>query len=189
MPAAKKVAILLGGAAIVGGGAVSAYLYLGGSNKTALQAPRQVSDRTPDFECLWPTPAYTRVTSPLGWRPDPFGGPKPEWHDGIDIAAPVAASVVAVAEGTVVKAAKSGESGWMVRVKHADGFQSGYAHMAQGLGVQVGDEVFAGSLLGYVGTSGHETGPHTHLTIWDTDSARWKCCDPIAWLRAGGAAL
>jgi hypothetical protein len=89
----------------------------------------------------------------------------PHFHDGIDIAAPVGRPVKAIAAGKVIFAGTYPDGARVVRVKHADGSISLYAHLGQGLDVRKGDKVAAGQQLGVVGTTGHVTGPHLHLEI------------------------
>jgi murein DD-endopeptidase MepM/ murein hydrolase activator NlpD len=82
-------------------------------------------------------------------------------HLGVDYAAPIGASVVAVANGTVVSAARSGPSGNMVRLKHPGGFETYYLHLsAYGPGIRAGAHVAQGQLIGRVGMTGSATGPH-----------------------------
>ncbi len=40
----------------------------------------------------WPVPGYSRISSPFGWRTDPFNSSKSEYHKGIDIPAPCPSS-------------------------------------------------------------------------------------------------
>jgi Peptidase family M23 len=48
-------------------------------------------------------PVTGTITSPFGWRSNPFGG-GPEFHQGLDIAAPMGTTVTAAAAGTVIMA-------------------------------------------------------------------------------------
>ena len=45
-----------------------------------------------------------------------------------------------------------------------DGFRSIYMHMAAYI-VSAGQEVAAGQVIGYVGSTGESTGPHLHIGI------------------------
>ncbi len=82
-------------------------------------------------------------------------------HLGVDYAAPIGSSVVAVAAGTVVSAGYSGGSGNMVHLKHAGGFETFYLHLSSfAPGVRAGTHVAQGQLVGRVGMTGSATGPH-----------------------------
>ncbi len=109
-------------------------------------------------------------------------------HDGTDFALPTLAAqqagveVKAAAPG-VVQGARDGmadipqggpdapdiagrECGNGVLIRHADGWETQYCHMAQGsIAVQEGDEVQAGDVLGRIGLSGQTEFPHLHLTV------------------------
>jgi murein DD-endopeptidase MepM/ murein hydrolase activator NlpD len=89
----------------------------------------------------------------------------PHFHDGIDIAAPVGRPVRSIAAGKVIFAGTYPDGARVVRVQHADGSISLYAHLGKGLDVHKGDTVAAGQQLGIVGTTGHVTGPHLHLEL------------------------
>jgi murein DD-endopeptidase MepM/ murein hydrolase activator NlpD len=87
-------------------------------------------------------------------------------HLGIDYAAPVGTPVWSVASGTVAKIGKSGPSGNLVAVKHANGFTSYYAHLSRfAKGIKVGDKVEQKSVVGFVGMTGRATGPHLHFGL------------------------
>jgi murein DD-endopeptidase MepM/ murein hydrolase activator NlpD len=82
-------------------------------------------------------------------------------HLGVDYAAPIGSSVVAVAAGTVASAGYSGGSGNMVHLKHAGGFETYYLHLSSfAPGVHAGVHVAQGQLVGRVGMTGSATGPH-----------------------------
>lgn len=80
-------------------------------------------------------------------------------HLGVDYRAPVGAPVVAVADGTVLHAGWSGDSGRMVHLRHANGFESQYLHLSS-IAVRRGARLQQGTLIGRVGSSGLVTGPH-----------------------------
>jgi murein DD-endopeptidase MepM/ murein hydrolase activator NlpD len=80
-------------------------------------------------------------------------------HLGVDYRAPAGAPVVAVSDGVVVSAGSSGGSGWMVHLRHANGFESEYLHLSA-ITVRAGARVQQGELIGHVGSTGLATGPH-----------------------------
>ena len=71
--------------------------------------------------------------------------------------------VVASAPGTVTTANKTGRTGYgrWVRVTHADGETTVYAHLSS-VAVSLGQVVDQGQLLGRLGSTGNSTGPHLH---------------------------
>ncbi len=80
-------------------------------------------------------------------------------HLGVDYAALVGSSVVAVSNGTVTRAGWSGDAGRMVAIRHSSGYESMYLHLSV-VAVGVGQRVSQGELIGRVGSSGLSTGPH-----------------------------
>ena len=87
-------------------------------------------------------------------------------HLGVDYGAPTGSSVVAVAAGTVISAARSGASGNMVRLRHAGGFETYYLHLsAFGPGIRSGVHVSQGQLIGRVGMTGSATAPHLDYRV------------------------
>src|SRR5262249_24967879 len=87
-------------------------------------------------------------------------------HLATDYAAPAGSPVVAVANGTVTFAGWDGGYGNLVRVKHASGLTSGYAHLSKiGPGVRTGRAIKQSELVGLVGQTGLATGPHLHFMM------------------------
>jgi murein DD-endopeptidase MepM/ murein hydrolase activator NlpD len=87
-------------------------------------------------------------------------------HLGVDYAAPMGSSVVAIASGVVLSAGFSGAGGNMVHLKHADGFETYYLHLsAFGVGVHAGTHVAQGQVIGRVGMTGSATGPHLDFRL------------------------
>lgn len=108
------------------------------------------------------TPAGA-ITSAFGARRDPING-APGFHKGVDIAMAYGQNVPAAAAGTVVFAGEKGGYGNMVVVRHADGYETRYAHLSEPY-VRAGDVVEAGGVLGKSGSSGWSTGPHLHFEV------------------------
>jgi murein DD-endopeptidase MepM/ murein hydrolase activator NlpD len=103
------------------------------------------------------------VTSPFGWRRDPFTG-SATYHRGVDLRAAYGEPVSAMAGGTVVYAGTQGGYGHTVVVEHANGVRSRYAHLSSIL-VDQGSEVTAGDAIGRAGRSGRATGTHLHFEV------------------------
>ncbi|MEZ4239397.1 MAG: M23 family metallopeptidase [Myxococcota bacterium] len=126
-------------------------------------------------------PAPVHVTSAFGLRHDPIDGTDRE-HRGVDLEAPLGAPILAVQDGTVTFAGRSGGYGNLVIVDHGDGLQTRYAHCDR-LDVAVGQQVRAGEAIAAVGQTGRATGPHLHLEV----RLDGEPTDPIPWLRRTGA--
>jgi murein DD-endopeptidase MepM/ murein hydrolase activator NlpD len=110
-----------------------------------------------------------RVSSAFGWRRDPFTG-VPRFHRGIDVAHAYGQDVRAAAAGQVVFAGDHGAYGTVIVIDHPGGRQTRYAHLAVS-GVQPGDRVDAGEVIGKSGNSGHSTGPHLHFEVLEAGRA------------------
>ena len=102
-----------------------------------------------------------RVSDPYGWRADPFTGQE-EFHRGVDLACAEGTVVRAALDGVVTAARRSVTYGNYVRLIHADGQETIYAHM-QYLYVRAGEIVTTGQQLGTTGQTGRATGAHLHV--------------------------
>ena len=103
------------------------------------------------------------ITSRYGPRPNPFSG-HPEFHSGMDIGAPVGAEVHAARAGKVEESGTSAVLGNYIVLAHSGGYQTIYGHLSA-IGVNIGDVVAAGSVIGAVGMTGRTTGPHLHFEV------------------------
>lgn len=108
-------------------------------------------------------PLQKRVSSPYGWRNDPFTG-KRTFHKGIDISAPQGAPIYPIKAGIVEETGFSNSYGNYVRIKHNDGTSSLYAHNEKNL-VKKGEQVDITTQIARVGSTGRATGNHLHLEI------------------------
>jgi murein DD-endopeptidase MepM/ murein hydrolase activator NlpD len=91
----------------------------------------------------------------------------PRWrstHEGVDLDANLRDKIFAAEKGIVVKAGKGSGYGKMVRIKHAGGFETVYAHMSR-IRVKEGDRVSKGQIVGKAGNTGTSTGVHLHFEI------------------------
>ena len=97
---------------------------------------------------------FTRISRTFG-----------EDHPGIDLVAAVGSPIYSACDG-VVSQTNYGSTGYGIwcQVDHADGSQALYTHCSS-LVVEEGDEVRAGQLIGYVGSTGNSTGPHLCLIL------------------------
>jgi murein DD-endopeptidase MepM/ murein hydrolase activator NlpD len=106
-----------------------------------------------------------RVSSGFGMRSHPVLGFN-RMHQGIDFAAPTGTRVYAAADGTVVSAKRDGGYGLMVRLRHAGGVETRYAHLSRFTrGLASGRRVRQGDVIGAVGSTGLSTGPHLHYEV------------------------
>ncbi|MBU6363270.1 MAG: M23 family metallopeptidase [Acidobacteria bacterium] len=127
------------------------------------------SDVTPsEAGFTWPTSG--QITSGFG----------PRWgrmHEGLDIAAPIGRPITAAKSGKVIVAGPSGGYGNLVVIDHGGGLSTAYGHQSR-IAVAVGDVVTQGGLVGYVGSTGHSTGPHLHFEVRVNGAAR----NPLPYL-------
>jgi murein DD-endopeptidase MepM/ murein hydrolase activator NlpD len=91
------------------------------------------------------------------------------WHRGTDFASPAGTPVQAALGGRVIAAGWHGGYGRAVRIAHADGSTTLYAHLSA-IEVNSGQAVPQGAVVGMVGTTGLATGPHLHFE-WQKDGA------------------
>lgn len=118
----------------------------------------------PEFPLLFPLRGSYTLTSGYGTRTDPMGGQGTDYHTGNDYAAAQGTSVYAAADGVVRVARAHTSYGNYVRLLHAGGDETIYAHL-QYLFVHSGQQVAAGECLGVVGETGNATGPHLHFEL------------------------
>lgn len=136
-------------------------------------------DTGEDIILTFPQPATTT------WFIDTYGAGKADGrvHRGEDLHAPKGAPVRAAADGVVVRMGDGPRAGYYLVIQHADQWQTWYMHLnndwpgtdsgrggeeaAYAPGLEVGDFVTAGQLVGFVGDSGNAEGtlPHTHFEL------------------------
>ncbi len=126
-----------------------------------------------------PLSGEASVTSPFGYRADPFLG-KLALHTGVDLLQPYGSEIRATGAGRVVHAGPMGGYGDMVEIDHGHGLATRYAHMSDIL-VQEGQDVAEGDVLGRLGSSGRSTGPHLHYEV----RVDGEPVDPERFMHAG----
>lgn len=111
--------------------------------------------------------SYTRISSGFTYsRRHPITR-KVRPHTGIDYAAPAGTEVMSIGDGVVVYKGFRTAEGNMVKIKHNSVYTSAYLHLSRyGRGLNVGDRVRQGQVIGYVGSTGYSTGPHLDFRIW-----------------------
>ena len=126
--------------------------------RTQARASRSAADpgldgRISGAGLVWPLRGS--VTSPFG----------PRWgrlHAGLDISGGTGTPIRAAKEGQVIFAGSMSGYGNCVIIDHGGGLTTLYAHQSR-LGTNDGATVGQGEVIGYVGSTGHSTGPHLHF--------------------------
>jgi len=104
------------------------------------------------------------ITSPFGYRENPFTGFNTELHPGLDFKGNIGDPVRATALGIVVFAGDRGGYGNCIIIKHKGDFSTLFGHLSQ-INVKVGQTVKIGEVIGEIGSTGRSTGPHLHYEI------------------------
>lgn len=108
-------------------------------------------------------PLRSAINSAFGPRLSPWTG-KPEFHAGVDLAAPAGTPVKASSAGVVRVAGAEGGYGLSVLIDHGSGFETRYGHL-QSVSVAKGQRVEKGQLIGLTGNTGRSTAPHLHYEV------------------------
>ncbi|MDO6604335.1 M23 family metallopeptidase [Arenibacter palladensis] len=91
-------------------------------------------------------------------------------HFAVDVVAPMDSPIKAVANGTVIFAEWTAETGYVIILEHMDGLLSVYKHNGS-LNKGQGDVVRSGEVIASVGNTGElTTGPHLHFELWSNGS-------------------
>lgn len=124
-----------------------------------------------------------RLTSGFGVRGDPFNRHK-SMHEGVDLAAPSGTDIHATADGVVVFSGRMRGYGNIVKIRHAFGFETVYAHLSKRL-VEVGQHVQRGMHIAEMGSTGRSTGSHVHYEV----RIDGQPVNPDRFMRAAGNVL
>jgi hypothetical protein len=130
-----------------------------------------------------PISFFRPVAGPIG---DRFGAPRENGrkHSGIDFPVAYGTLIEAAGVGTTVFAGyNSGGYGNLVVIQHRLGYTTWYAHMSR-ITSWTGEHVEGGTRIGYVGSTGHSTGPHLHFEVRLNNVP----IDPLPYMLAGTAA-
>ncbi len=124
-------------------------------------------------------PVRGPVVSPYGVR-NVYNGRPYGHHLGVDVRAKPGTPVRAAQHGQVVLAERLPLGGNTVILDHGAGVFSSYLHLSA-LAVRVGQQVRAGQVIGYVGSTGRSTAPHLHWGL----RVNGIPVDPLPWTARG----
>ena len=151
----------------------------------------------------WPVDPNTRISQAFGGGKASY---QPDGHTGMDFAMPKGQPVYAVADGTVLHASWSKELGWpnpyyispdftpndgidqsagiVVVIDHGS-FVSISAHL-DSEGLNNGDRVTRGQIIGRSGNTGFSSGPHLHFEIlpdkWNVHAKYYGRVNPLNYI-------
>ena len=125
-------------------------------------------------------PVMSTVTSAFGFRDHPVDG-EYTFHNAVDIGVSTGTDVLAFADGTVRYIGEDDVFGLYLKIDHANGVSTFYAHCDELL-VSKGDTVTCGQVVAKSGETGNATGPHLHFSI-EKDGIR---LDPEYYLDLDG---
>ena len=117
---------------------------------------------------IWPVSGP--ITSPFGWR---WG----RMHQGIDIGVPMGTPIKAAAAGTIIYCGWESGYGNLTVIDNGGNLATAYGHQSS-IAVRCGEQVAQGQVIGYVGCTGHCTGPHLHFEVRINGSP----VDPMGYL-------
>jgi len=112
---------------------------------------------------IWPVSGA--ITSPYGYRRDPFNGSRSQFHTGMDIRGSTGTPVRAAMAGRVSGVGYDGVLGNYVIINHHSGYRTLYGHLSV-IRTRTGAYVGTGERVGDVGSTGLSTGPHLHFTVY-----------------------
>lgn len=124
-----------------------------------------------------------RISSKFGSRRHPILNVV-HVHKGVDYAAKYGSVVCSAAKGRVIKAGRNGSYGLYILIRHANGIETGYAHLCSIL-VKPGMTVSQGQEIGRVGRTGRTTGAHLHHEV----TLNKRHVDPQKYHSIGGTKL
>jgi murein DD-endopeptidase MepM/ murein hydrolase activator NlpD len=110
-------------------------------------------------------PVNAQISSGFGMRFHPILRSL-RMHEGVDYAAASGTPIVTPSNATVETVAQQNGYGNVVILKHNSKLSTLYAHMSGFQpGLRPGNQVKAGDVIGFVGSTGRSTGPHLHMEV------------------------
>lgn len=125
-----------------------------------------------------PVRSTFRFTSGFGYRRDPKTGGR-RMHNGTDFAGAHGTNIYATADGVVTHAGWDSGYGRTVRIKHAFGIETVYAHNSN-IVVSKGQRVSRGQHIADMGSTGRSTGTHLHYEV----RVGGKPINPMIYIKA-----
>lgn len=110
-----------------------------------------------DNSCGYVHPFEGKITSAFGPR-------KKRYHYGVDIDLETGDCVASAFDGKVRIAKKSKSYGNVIVIRHSNGLETYYAHLSK-INVEIGQEVYAGEVVGLGGNTGRSRGSHLHFEV------------------------
>jgi len=130
------------------------------THRVPLRPPPNLTLALPDFSeyvPLFTWPVEGSISSAFGRR-------RMGWHRGVDIKADLGIPIVASAPGVVMVSGYQPRYGRVIKIEHAHGFVTVYAHNDENM-VDIGDKVVTGQRIALVGRTGRATAHHLHFEI------------------------
>ena len=141
--------------------------------------------------------AFLTAVSPMRYWEEPFrlpvqgcmnslfgsarlhnGKPTGDYHGGVDQRGLPGTPIRAVAAGRVRISRMFQLRGGTVAIDHGQGLETIYMHMSR-FAAKEGQQVKAGDVIGYVGSTGRATGPHLHWSLY----ASGHTVNPSQWVK------
>jgi len=119
-----------------------------------------------------PVKSQVRFTSGFGRR---WG----RMHSGSDFAGPHGTPIYSTAEGVITHAGWQSGYGRLIKVQHAFGIETRYAHLSR-IRVNVGQRVSRGQRIGDMGNTGRSTGTHLHYEV----RVNGRAINPMIYIKA-----
>ena len=172
------------------------------SGGLAAAYPGEVRDRVPRYTlaAVVPTGEWIVPLPPGSYQfTSGFGMRWGRLHAGIDLAAATGTPIVAASAGVVLDAGCTSPRcdipgsptmpgcGLRVNLNHGGGIVTRYCH-AVALAVSAGEQVVAGQVIGWVGSTGHSSGPHLHFETHRNapPATNLTAENPVPFLQAAG---
>ena len=110
---------------------------------------------------------FSRISSGFSYARKHPVTRKVQPHTGVDYAAPKGTPVMTIGDGVLPSMKYEGAGGNTIRIRHNSVYSTAYLNLSgYAKGLQVGQRVRQGDVIGYVGSTGRSTGPHLDYRVW-----------------------
>jgi len=133
------------------------------STQDNIKAPKNASFAPIIVSDYITLPVNGYISSAFGFRNHPVTN-EPDFHTGIDIAAPKYSPIYAALSGKVIKVASSQINGNYIEIEHSQGFTTLYCHCDSIIAKQ-GAKIKKGERIAKVGNTGITSGYHLHFEV------------------------